>query len=97
MPVLDAPNLLQLHASVDRYQFLSDPLSSEEGSAIFWLDRGILLATFSQILDHHQHKDSQPEHLSRLKDILDQGWDLFGRVLSDGTFAIRAVAVSYAT
>lgn len=95
MPVLDRPMHLQLHASLDIFSCVPFSLASEQtpsDSAIFWLDR----ETISQALNHTLMK-SPPEddvRSRRIKDILEEGWDLFLRTLADGSIVVTAVAVS---
>ena len=95
MPVLDLPMRLQLHASLDIFSSLPFSLASKHSnptdSAIFWLDR----ETISQALNHTLMK-SPPEddaQSRRIKAILDEGWDLFLRFLTDGSILVTAVTV----
>lgn len=93
MPVLDLPMHLQLHASLDVFSCLPFSLASKfakpSDSAVFWLDREVV----TQALSHSSMK-IPPEDDSRsrkLKDILDEGWDLFFRVLADGSIVVTAI------
>lgn len=52
-------------------------------------------------LDHILKQQPQPysetedAKLRKVKDIQDEGWDLFLRVLADGSIVVRAVAVGF--
>ena len=93
-PVLDAPDYLQLHASLDLY--LSLPFSVVDQldstiSSVFWLDRKTVEQVVTSILSDATHVDEARNKL--IKEINDDGWDLFLRVLGDGSTVITAVAV----
>jgi hypothetical protein len=93
MPILDSPRRLQLHTSLDLftfYPFSHSPRSSRQ-SAVFWLDRDITLATLPNLLTNEVGQEDAC--IKRIQDIKDEGWDLFLRVLGDGSMAITAVAV----
>ena len=93
--MLDAPEHLQLHASLD--VFSSSPLSISSNQlvlgapTVFWLDRRIVGTVLNRILDTNGAEDD--ERLTRIKEISDEGWDLFFRVLGDGSVVITAVSV----
>ncbi|KAJ8520116.1 hypothetical protein ONZ45_g3052 [Pleurotus djamor] len=92
-PVLDAPHFLQLHASIDLYSSIPFSVASQyrHPSRIFWLDREILNSSLNNILkDLHNHEESSGYR--RLCDIRDEGWDMFLRVLEDGSIIVSAVA-----
>ena len=97
MPVLDSPDHLQLHASLDLQSFgVSRGL--ESAPRICWLDRDAVAAALNK--DFERTLDGTPEEAeeeearrSRLKHIVDEGWDLFALVSSDGTVVVRAVTV----
>ncbi|KAG8923955.1 regulator of (H+)-ATPase in vacuolar membrane [Tulasnella sp. 418] len=92
-PVLDAPGLLQLHATVDRFSFHPDPLSSQEGSRIFWLDKEIITNSLKTCVASDDLRDEVSERRKkRLQEVLDGSLDVFARVMSDGSIALRAVA-----
>ncbi|KAK2461643.1 hypothetical protein APHAL10511_006106 [Amanita phalloides] len=91
MPVLDLPMHLQLHASLDIFSCLPPSKhANPSSSAIFWFDR----ETITQALNHALMKSPPDDNARsrRLKDILDQGWDLFLRTLADGSVIVTAVA-----
>lgn len=94
-PVLDAPDYLQLHASLDLYASLPfsvvDQLDSTI-SSISWLDRKTVEQVVTNILSDPTQLDEARN--KRIKEIKDDGWDLFLRVLGDGSIVITAVAVS---
>ncbi|KAF8593308.1 hypothetical protein BDV93DRAFT_612287 [Ceratobasidium sp. AG-I] len=97
MPVLDSPDHLQLHASLDLHSFgISRGLQS--ASRICWLDRDAVAAALNKGFD--RPLDGTPEEVeeeearrSRLKHIVDEGWDLFALVSSDGTVVVRAITI----
>ena len=91
IPILDSPEYLQLHASLDLFSALPFHVAlthAESHSSIFWLDR----QTVGAVLDHIL-KDSSEAQNRRIKEIKDEGWDLFLRVLGDGSIVVTAVAV----
>ena len=92
-PVLDAPDYLQLHASLDLYSSL--PFSvvdqPDSTSSVFWLDRKTVEQVVTSILSDATQVDEARKKL--MKEIKDDGWDLFLRVLGDGSIVITAVAV----
>ena len=97
LPVLDQPNYLQLHGALDAYSSL--PLSfhpsssgSSKPSTGFILDREVMCAAFTRILkDCDENNDDSCLH--RLREIQDEGWDLFLRVHEDRSLVVGAVAV----
>ena len=94
-PVLDSPNHLQLHAALDIYSALPYPLKSDlarSRSSIFWLDRKVIGDALIRVLKDRPELHDGPSR--RLKDINDEGWDLFLRVLADGSIVVSAIAVS---
>ncbi|KAG8885003.1 regulator of (H+)-ATPase in vacuolar membrane [Tulasnella sp. 331] len=96
MTVLDAPNLLQLHATIDKYSFLSNSTFSEPapgGSSVFWLDPKAVRRCLTDTL-HEEHDGSEVTQRRRplAEQILKEGWDLFARVLTDGSVVVRALA-----
>ena len=93
MPVLDRPMHLQLHASLDIFSCVPlSELANASDSAIFWLDRETISQTLSHILMKTPPEDDARSR--RIKDHLEQGWDLFLRTLADGSIVVTAVAVS---
>lgn len=98
-PVLDTPQYLQLHAALDFFSAASpDSLSKGPHSSVFWLHKDTIADSFSAILSGDEsHNQLSPEEISRyrrLKEMNDEGWDSFARVLEDGSLVVRAVAVS---
>ncbi len=93
-PVLDAPDYLQLHAALDIYASLPFSVVSQlesSKSSIFWLDRNTVDKVISHILSNpSQDKDV---HDRRIREIKDESWDLFLRVLADGSVVVTAVVV----
>ena len=97
LPVLDSPQRLQLHGSIDLSSSISHSIISSQRqyqtSQIFHLDRSAL--------DQYLQKSISPEKLEqedasarRLRDIKDEEWDLFLRVLGDGNVILTALTVS---
>jgi hypothetical protein len=93
--VLDSPQHLQLHAALDLSSSL--PFSSSTNfsdalpSAIFWLETDVVGDAVKQILKKNAAcNDAQ---MSRLRDIESESWDIFIRILKDGTIVVTAVAV----
>jgi hypothetical protein len=94
-PVLDVPDYLQLHASLDVYSSLPSSILEQVGyttPSIFWLDRQAVDMVVTRILDNPPLIDDA--HTSRVKEIKKENWDLFLRILADGSVVISAVAVS---
>ncbi|KAF7436647.1 regulator of (H+)-ATPase in vacuolar membrane [Pleurotus ostreatus] len=94
-PVLDAPQYLQLHASIDLYTSIPFSVACQyphpSTSKIFWLDTEIMGKALATLLnDMPQHEEDA--RYRRLQDIKDEGWDLFLRILEDGSIIITAVA-----
>lgn len=95
LPVIDAPQHLQLHATIDLFSSLPFSLASRSdpnltASSIFWLDRTVVGDALNDILKN-TGKDEEGR-FRRLKDIKDEGWDLFLRVLGDGSLVVSGVA-----
>jgi hypothetical protein len=96
LPILDSPQRLQLHASLDLFSSLpfsvAATYSKPANSSVFWLDREIVWDALNNILkDQSELEDARSR---RIKEIIEEGWDLFLRVLEDGSVVITAVAVS---
>lgn len=84
---------LQLHASLDlSFSHVSaNRTSNYEDSQVFILDRDIL----SSFLRAQQSADEKNDGQGRqVKELLEQGWDVFLRHLFNGSVVITAVAVS---
>ena len=97
LPVLDQPNYLQLHGALDAYSSLSlsshpPPSESPTPSTGFALDREITCTVFARILKDYNENSDDPG-LYRLREIQNEGWDLFLHVHEDGSLAVGAVAV----
>jgi len=96
LPVLDSPQHLQLHATLDLFASLTFTLASKYAqlskSSVFWLDREIINNSLTECLENHQDYDDT--QIRRIQEIKEEGWDLFLRVLGDGSVIMTAVAVS---
>ena len=93
MPVLDAPQYLQLHTALDTFSSLPFSVASQQAaSAVFWLDREVLHAALKVILAESQTAEEDARR-RRVREIAEEGWDLFLRVLGDGSLVVQAVAV----
>lgn len=100
LSVLDAPQRVQLHAALDAAS--SIPLSSqlnsfEEGgktlsSSVFALDREAILGVLKSV--ERTRGPEEDARSRRVREIAEEGWDLFLRVLADGSLVVQAVAVS---
>ncbi|KAJ7042393.1 RAVE protein 1 C terminal-domain-containing protein [Mycena alexandri] len=92
LPVLDSPQYLQLHASLDLFSSIPFIVSSKlsTDSSVFWLDREVVSDCISATLKNET--DREHARFRRLQEIKDEGWDLFLRVLDDGSAVVTAVA-----
>ncbi|KAH6916877.1 WD repeat-containing protein [Coprinopsis sp. MPI-PUGE-AT-0042] len=93
LPVLDAPEYLQLHASLDLYSSLPYSVAADQASSastIFWLDRLVVGKVIDHILKYELQQDDGRKR--RIREIHDEGWDLFLRVLADGSIVVTALA-----
>jgi len=100
LSVLDAPQRVQLHAALDAAS--SVPLSSqlnslEDGdrmvsSSVFPLDRDAVLGVLKGASGNAQSAEEDARS-RRVREIVEEGWDLFLRVLADGSLVVQAVAV----
>jgi hypothetical protein len=94
-PVLDVPDYLQLHASLDIYSSLPLSLVEQLGhtaASVFWLDRKAVDLVVTRILEDPLLIDDALA--TRIKEVKKENWDLFLRVLADGSVVVSAVAVS---
>lgn len=94
LPILDVPDYLQFHASLDIYSSLPLSVAEQVGHAdasIFWLDRQIVDIVVTRILDNPLLIDDA--RTTRVKEIRKENWDLFLRILADGSVVVNAVAV----
>ncbi|KAF9479728.1 hypothetical protein BDN70DRAFT_906163 [Pholiota conissans] len=92
-PVLDVPDQLQLHASLDICASLPFSVVAQlesSKSSIFWLDRNTLEKVIMHILNDPNQKVDDSRN-RRIREIKDEGWDLFLRVLDDGSIVVTAV------
>lgn len=97
LPVLDQPNYLQLHGALDAYASLPlsfNPSSSRDSMLPtgFIFDREVMFAAFTRILSGCD-KDSDDSGVHRLREIQDEGWDIFFHVHEDRSLVIGGVAV----
>ncbi|KII93785.1 hypothetical protein PLICRDRAFT_101217 [Plicaturopsis crispa FD-325 SS-3] len=93
LPVLDAPQYLQLHASLDLFSSLPFSVASEFSTAqssVFWLDRAIIGDSLAKNLT--ASRDDDDVRHRRAREIKEEGWDLFLRVLGNGSIVVTAVA-----
>jgi hypothetical protein len=91
LPVLDTRRHLQLHATVDPFSFLPSSLASIGGSPVLPLSRDALRSVVGSALRNCDGVDESQRR--RLTELHEEGWDLFARVLDDGSIVIQAVAV----
>ncbi|PBL01184.1 WD repeat-containing protein [Armillaria gallica] len=92
-PVLDSPQYLQLHASLDLNSSLPFSITSVnpeiQHSSVFYLDREVIRQSSDEILTSCLSQDNV--RTRRIQDIKEEGWDLFLRVLGDGSIVVTAV------
>ncbi|KAI9461775.1 RAVE protein 1 C terminal-domain-containing protein [Boletus coccyginus] len=92
LPVVDSPQRLQLHLAVDILSSTVPPAVSQpmphSKSEVIWLNKEVIGPVIKTVL-----KASEIENvgISRLKDV-EEDWDLFLRVLADGSLLLSAVA-----
>lgn len=99
LPVLDAPQRLQLHASLDL--FTAAPSSSlvnvtgklDQCSNVFWLDRDTISDSLAAVLSQKTDKQDEDTRYRRIQEMNDEKWDFFVRILQDGSLLLRAVTV----
>ncbi|KAH7912596.1 RAVE protein 1 C terminal-domain-containing protein [Hygrophoropsis aurantiaca] len=91
IPVIDSPQRLQLHASLDLFSLTSFSKSflNSRGSQILWLNKETVARSIKSILDENSGEDTSST--KRMREILNEGWDLFLRVMDDGSMVISAV------
>lgn len=95
LPVIDAPHRLQLHASLDLFSSLPFLTAAKLGShprksTVVWLDKEVVRRTIKAVLALAT-EDAGPQ-VKRLREIDEEGWDLFVRALGDGSMLVSAVA-----
>ncbi|EIW64094.1 WD repeat-containing protein [Trametes versicolor FP-101664 SS1] len=92
LPVLDAPQYLQLHSALDTFSSLPFSVASREtNSSIFRLDREVMNAALKSVLAQPQSAEEDGRR-RRIREITDEGWDVFLRVLGDGSLVVQAIA-----
>ncbi|CAE6472515.1 unnamed protein product [Rhizoctonia solani] len=92
MPVLDSADHLQLHASLDLYSFGVSGIISR----ICLLDLDAVVDSLGKAMERPiegspQEEEEEKARRTRLKSIIDEGWDLFAVVTQDGTVVVRAI------
>jgi hypothetical protein len=96
VPVLDFPQHMQLHATLDlSLSVPSLPPSRNIGgmpSNVFYLDREIFGNVLKTLLT--EESDANNAKLRRFQDICSGEWDMFMQVFPGGTLTIRAIAAS---
>jgi len=96
IPVLDSPQYMQLHATLDLSQSIPSSLSSGQidniSSNVFYLGREIFRGVLQALL--MDAPDANDTKLRRFQDICSGDWDMFMQVSPDGPLTIRAVAAS---
>lgn len=96
IPVLDSPQYMQLHTTLDLSLAIpSSPSSGQIGnisSNVFYLDREIFRGVLQALLT--DAADANDTKLRRFQDICNGEWDMFMQVFPDGSLTIRAVAAS---
>ncbi|KZT72790.1 hypothetical protein DAEQUDRAFT_704451 [Daedalea quercina L-15889] len=99
LSVLDAPQRVQLHAALDAASSipLSSQLNSLErngrmlSSAVFPLDRDAVLNVLKDVAGNAQTAEEDARS-RRVREIAEEGWDLFLRVLVDGSLVVQAIS-----
>lgn len=96
IPVLDSPQYMQLHATLDlSLSTHSSPSSGQIGnisSNVFYLGREMFRGVLPALLA--DAPDANDTKLRRFQDICNGDWDMFMQVFPDGSLMIRAVAAS---
>lgn len=93
LPVLDAPQFVQLHTSLDISSALPFSVASQvTTSHVFILDRSVMSDALSEALATLSTADEDARS-RRVRDIKAESWDLFLRVLGDGSLIVQAVSV----
>ncbi|KAI9513046.1 RAVE protein 1 C terminal-domain-containing protein [Russula earlei] len=94
IPVLDSPQYMQLHATLD-LSISAPPYTpsrkpDNHSSNVFYLDREMFKGVLAAVLK--DASDINDTKLRRLQDICDDEWDMFLQVLPDGSLTVRAIA-----
>ena len=96
IPVLDSPQYMQLHATLDLSpsvpSFLPSRTTGGISSNVFYLGREMFRSVLKTLLTGAS--DANDTKLRRFQEICDGEWDMFMQVFSDGSLTIRAVAAS---
>ena len=93
MPIIDSPQYLQLHSALDTFSCLPFAVASlQSSSSVFWLDREVMTSALSAILADSPAAEEDARR-RRIREITEEGWDVFLRVLADGALVVQAVAV----
>jgi hypothetical protein len=101
IPVIDSPQRLQLHASLDLFSCLPYPIivsllprgqERSLASNILWLDHQVTHSVIKKLLEGSA--DQEASEFQRLQQLREGDWDLFLRVLPDGSMVLTSVAVS---
>ncbi|KAJ3750593.1 RAVE protein 1 C terminal-domain-containing protein [Lentinula detonsa] len=94
LPVLDSPQHVQLHIAIDIFSSippsLAINLTRTPSSAVFWLDRQVISQTLEKLSARVSSLDDVESRT--IRDIQEEGWDLFLRVIEDGGLVLTAVA-----
>ncbi|KAH8120057.1 RAVE protein 1 C terminal-domain-containing protein [Phellopilus nigrolimitatus] len=93
LPVLDTPDFLQLHASLDLYSDSPHQAISKAGSphsGIFWLHKDTLADSFNTIVSEKSNHEDDTRY-RRLKEMNDEGWDFFARVFPDNLLSLNRI------
>jgi hypothetical protein len=100
LPVIDFPQRLQLHASLDLFSCLPYPIIASliprgqersPPSSILWLDHQVTHGVIKKLLEDSSDQDMS--EFQTLKQLREGEWDLFLRVLPDGSMVLTSVAV----
>ncbi|KAF9514679.1 hypothetical protein BS47DRAFT_1392270 [Hydnum rufescens UP504] len=99
-PVIDAPNRLQLQASLDRWSFLphnfdsadDDLMPSKKPAPIFALDRDALCKSLVPLGVVNSPISALDQGRRRkLEELKEEDWELFAYVANDGSLLVRAL------
>ena len=99
-PVIDAPNRLQLQASLDRWSFLQDNFDlDDDGDStktipIFALDRDVLCKALTPINDDDLTMSELDQGRRRkLEELKQEDWELFAYITNGGSLVVRVLTV----
>ncbi|KAH9944024.1 RAVE protein 1 C terminal-domain-containing protein [Epithele typhae] len=92
MPVIDSPQYLQLHTALDTFSSLPFAVACKQSrSSVFWLDREIVSHALEATIEDPTLTEEDARR-RRVREIAEEGWDIFLRVLEDGSIVVQAVA-----